>query len=150
MKKQYQLAKALMIAAQAHEGQFDRGGHPYLMHPIAVMHILHTNDEELKAIAILHDAVEDSDLEIHDLRAEGFSERVVIAVDLLTKKEGQTYEEYQAGIFSNRDAMLVKKADLTHNSDINRLKGVRQKDLDRIKKYHEFYLDIVERLAQDS
>lgn len=150
MKKQYQLARALTIAAQAHEGQFDRGGNPYILHPLAVMHLLHTSDEELKAIAILHDAVEDSDLTIEDLEDGNFSHRVIKAVDLLTKKDGQTYEEYQEGIFSNRDAMLVKKADLTHNSDINRLKGVRQKDLDRIKKYHEFYLDIVERLAQDS
>jgi (p)ppGpp synthase/HD superfamily hydrolase len=146
MKRQYILSRAIMLATQAHEGQFDRGGVPYILHPLAVMHLTHSQDEEIKAIAVLHDAVEDSDLTIKDLIDEGFTNRIVRGVYALTKREGQTYEQYKLEVFSNRDAMIVKKADLTHNSDINRLKGVRQKDLDRIKQYHEFYLEIVKRL----
>lgn len=59
---------------------------------------------------------------------------------------GQTYEEYKEAVFSNKDAMLVKMADLRHNSDIRRLKGVTQKDIERMAKYNQFYLEIKARL----
>ena len=67
----------------------------------------------------------------------------------LTKVPGETYEEYKYRVFENVDAMYVKRCDLMHNSDIRRLKGVRQKDLDRIAKYHMFYAEIEQRLQKE-
>jgi len=149
MTKQSTLSQAIKIATDGHYGQFDRGGKPYILHPMAVMHILGSDDEELNAIAIMHDLVEDCpEWTIERLLLLGFSDRIIEAVDILSKFEGQTYEEYKNEVFSNEDAMRVKLADLTHNSDINRLKGVRQKDLDRMKRYHEFYLEIKEKLHE--
>lgn len=146
MRKGEMLDKALLIATNAHHGQFDKGGAPYILHPIKVMHYLKSSDEELMCMALLHDVVEDTDITFVDLAAAGISERVISALRCLTKQRGQTLGEYKEAIFSNRDAMLVKMADLRHNSDIRRLKGVTEKDLARMEKYHRFYLEIQARL----
>ena len=58
------------------------------------------------------------------------------------QKKSRTIEQYKAGIFANEDAMRVKLCDLRHNSDIRRLKGVTQKDLDRLAEYAVFYKEI--------
>lgn len=148
MRKGEMLDKALLIATNAHHGQFDKGGAPYILHPIKVMHYLKSDDEELQCMALLHDVVEDTDTTFVDLAAAGISERVIAALRCLTKQRGQTLGEYKEVIFSNRDAMLVKMADLRHNSDIRRLKGVTEKDLARMEKYHRFYLEIQARLEK--
>lgn len=141
------LGDAIVIATNAHAGQFDKGGNPYVLHVLAVMHKLRSDDLELKSIAVLHDTVEDTDVTYEDLRTAGMSERVIEGVRALTKQRGQTYEEYKAGVFANVDAMKVKSADLTHNSDIRRLKGVSEKDVARIAKYMLFYSELQARLA---
>ena len=146
MKKGEMLDKALLLATNSHHGQFDKGGAPYILHPIKVMHYLKTDDEELQCMALLHDVVEDCDVTFVDLEAIGMSKRVIDAVRCLTKQRGQTLAEYKEVIFSSKDAMRVKMADLRHNSDIRRLKGVTEKDLERMKKYHQFYLEILVRL----
>ena len=74
------------------------------------------------------------------------SERVIEGIRALTKIPGQTYDEYKQVVFSNRDAMVVKMADLRHNTDIRRLKGITEKDLARMAKYQMFYLELKERL----
>lgn len=140
------LSKAIHLATNAHHGQFDKGGNPYILHVLAVMNLLENPDEELQTIALLHDVIEDTSTTFQDLRDGGFSERVVEAVGLLTKMPGQTYEEYKAGVFSNPDAMRVKAADLTHNSDIRRLKGISERDIQRMARYHQFFLEIQSRL----
>lgn len=147
MKKGELLGKVLVLATNAHAGQFDRGGNPYILHPLKVMHYLKTTDEELQCIALLHDVVEDTDTSWHDLEDIGCTERVINAVKALTKLPGQTYEEYQEVVFNNVDAMRVKMCDLRHNTDIRRLKGVTQKDIDRITKYNRFYLELQAKLA---
>lgn len=147
MRKGEMLDKALLIATNAHHGQFDKGGNPYILHPLKVMHYLKTNDEELQCMALLHDVVEDTDVTYVDLQAAGISDRVIAALKCLTKQRGQTLGEYKEAVFSNRDAMLVKMADLRHNSDIRRLKGVTDKDLERMAKYQRFYLEIQARLC---
>lgn len=147
MKKGELLGKVLVLATNAHAGQFDRGGNPYILHPLKVMHYLKTADEELQCIALLHDVVEDTKTSWHDLEDTGCTERVINAVKALTKLPGQTYEEYQEVVFANEDAMRVKMCDLRHNTDIRRLKGVTQKDIDRIAKYNRFYLELQARLA---
>ena len=146
MKKGELLGKVLVLATNAHAGQFDRGGNPYILHPMKVMHYLKTTDEELQCIALLHDVVEDTDTSWKDLEAIGCTERVLNAVRALTKLPGQTYDEYKKVVFANEDAMRVKLCDLRHNTDIRRLKGVTQKDVDRITKYNQFFLEIQFRL----
>lgn len=140
------LSKAIHLATNAHHGQFDKGGNPYILHVLTVMNLLENPDEELQTIALLHDVIEDTATTFEDLRTQGFSERVITAVALLTKMPGQTYDEYKEGVFSNTDAMRVKAADLTHNSDIRRLKGISERDIQRMARYHQFFLEIQSRL----
>ncbi len=139
------LGKAIAWAAQCFEHTKDKGGFPYILHCIRVMNNLHTNDEELKVIAILHDVVEDifgEDPEKGlDLIKDYYTPRIYKALDLLThRKETMSYDEYIKNIASNEDARKVKLADLKDNTDITRLKGLRKKDFDRMEKYHRAYV----------
>ena len=134
MKRGEMLDKMLLIVTNAHHGQFDKGGSPYILHPLKVMHYLKTDDEELMCMALGHDVIEDTKTTYAELREAGISERVISAIKCLTKQPGQPLEEYKDVIFSNTDAMRVKMADLRHNSDIRRLKGVTEKDLARMAK----------------
>lgn len=146
MKKGEMLDRMLVLATNAHHGQFDKGGRPYILHPLRVMSFLKTEDEELQCIALGHDVIEDTKTTYVDLREAGMSERVIEGIRALTKVPGETYEEYKARVFANRDAMEVKMCDLRHNSDIRRLKGVTEKDIARLVRYHAFYLEIRARL----
>lgn len=147
MKKGEMLNKMLVLATNAHAGQYDKGGNPYVLHCLAVMSLLPADaDEERQCIAIGHDVIEDTDTTYQDLRDAGMSERVIDGIRALTKQPGQTYEEYQESVFANVDAMHVKQKDLQHNTDIRRLKGVTQKDIDRVARYHDFFLKIQVRL----
>lgn len=148
MKKGEMLAKMIHIATNAHDGQFDKGGVPYILHPLKVMHYLKTDDEELQCIALGHDVIEDTDVTYADLRDAGISERVIAGIAALTKLPGETLAEYKTRVFSNTDAMRVKLCDLRHNTDIRRLKGVRQKDIDRMAKYNLFYLEILAKMDE--
>jgi (p)ppGpp synthase/HD superfamily hydrolase len=148
MKRGEMLGKMLLIATNAHAGQYDRGGAPYILHPLKVMHYLKTDDEELQCIALGHDVIEDTDVTYKDLREAGISNRVIDGIDALTKRPGETYEEYKDRVFANRDAMKVKLCDLRHNTDIRRLKGVREKDLERMAKYQRFYIEIQAKLQE--
>ena len=147
MKKGELLGKVLVLATNAHAGQFDRGGKPYILHPLKVMHYLKSDDEELMCVALLHDVVEDTKTTWADLKEIGCTDRVLDAVSALTKMPGQSYDDYKEEVFSNEDAMRVKMADLRHNTDIRRLKGVTQKDLERLAKYNQFYLELQAKLA---
>ena len=141
-----QLSNMLVIATQRHDGQFDKGGKPYILHPLKVMHYLRTEDEELMCIALGHDIVEDTFKVVNEglgyLRSRGFSPRVVAGIAAMTKREGQTFDEYKAQVKANPDAILVKMADLRHNSDIRRLKGIGPKDVERVARYHQFYMEL--------
>lgn len=143
-----QLANMLIIATQRHDGQFDKGGKLYILHPLKVMHYLQTDDEELQCIALGHDLIKDTFDSPLDggyfLHSRGFSFRVIDGILALTRLDSETYEDYKFRVKSNRDAIQVKMADLRHNSDIRRLKGVSQKDIERIERYHKFYLELKE------
>lgn len=141
-----QLSNMLFYCVTFHTNQFDKGGNPYSFHPIAVMHMLNTDDEELQCIALGHDLIEDTIVSEESLRQEGFSERIIEGIIALTKQPGQTYEEYKQAVFANEDAMRVKLCDLRHNSDITRLKGVSEKDIARTGRYMKFYSEIKEKL----
>lgn len=147
MKKGELLNKMLVLATNAHAGQFDKGGMPYILHPLKVMHYLRSDDEELQCIALGHDIVEDCGVTYADLKEQGFTDRIVEGIKALTKVPGETYDEYKGKVFANEDAMRVKMADLRHNTDIRRLKGVTEKDIKRMAKYHVFYLEIRAKLG---
>ncbi len=147
MKRGEMLDKMLVIATNAHHGQFDKGGRPYILHPLRVMSFLKTDDEELQCIALGHDVIEDTAVTYKDLRDAGISERVIEGIRILTKVPGETYDEYKQRVFTSRDAMMVKLCDLRHNTDIRRLKGVSEKDIARMAKYHQFYMEIRAKLV---
>ena len=138
------LGKAIALAAQAFENVKDKGGQPYILHCLRVMDNLHTEDEELKIIAVLHDWVEDMFKNDPErglaLLREHYSERVVKALDLLTHRKEVSYDDYIKAISFNADATKVKLADLKDNSDITRLKGLTKKDFDRMEKYHRSFI----------
>lgn len=133
------LAKAIAIAAEAHENQLDKGGNAYILHPRRIMMRLRTDDTELMTIAILHDVVEDSDWTIEDLRNQGFSERVLAALTLMTHDKDEDYVSYIKRIATNVDCIKVKKEDLRDNMDPSRLKGLSRKDFDRMEKYQKAF-----------
>lgn len=148
MKNGQMLAKMLVIATTAHAEQFDKGGNPYILHPLKVMHYLKTNDEELQCIALGHDVIEDTSVTYRDLIDAGMSPRVIEGIRALTKVPGQTHDEYKSSVFANMDAMKVKMCDLRHNTDIRRLKGISEKDIDRMVKYQKFYIEIQTKLSE--
>jgi len=136
------LNKALRIAAMVHEGQQDRYGAPYILHPLRVMARVATDDE--KMAAILHDVVEDSEWTLDDLRKEGFSAVVLKAVDALTRRDGEDYMNYIERLKPNPIARLVKLADLEDNMDLRRLPTVAAKDIERLARYHQVWLKLKE------
>ena len=149
MKKGEMLSIAIQIAVEAHAGQFDRAGKPYILHPLYILYKLRDEDEETQCIGVLHDSVEDNrKITYAYLRERGMSERVIEGVRCITKVPGETEEEYLDKVLSNVDTMKAKKEDLNHNSKLSRLKGVTEKDLDRNKKYQKMYFVINSRLNE--
>ncbi len=132
----------LVLTVNAHSGQFDKGGKPYILHPLRIMHRLRTQDEELQCIALGHDVIEDCDITYDQLREAGMTERVIDGIRCMTKIPGESYSEYKAKVMSNRDSMQVKKEDLRDNSDIRRLTGITQRDIERMQRYHSFWVQI--------
>ena len=131
--KQPMLELALSIATKAHRGQFDKAGIDYIEHPIFVAS--QVDSEEEKAVALLHDVIEDSSVTAEELLNAGLPETVVTAVQILSKKKGQDYQTYLKTVKSNPLARVVKLADLKHNSDLLRLETITDKDLERLEKY---------------
>ncbi len=127
--------KALLIAYNAHMGQYDRSGLPYIFHPYHLAEMM--EDEYSVCAALLHDTVEDTDMTIEDIRKEGFPEEIVHALELLTHKDGVDYFDYVRAIRSDPLAVRVKLADLSHNSDLTRLDNVSERDRERVKKYEQ-------------
>ena len=127
---------AILLAIKAHEGQKDKSGLPYVLHPIHVAEQM--DDEDSTIAALLHDVVEDTDYTIEDLREEGFGEPVLEALCLLTHDESVPYFDYVRRLKSNPIARKVKLADLAHNSDVSRLpRELTEKDLERLEKYRQ-------------
>lgn len=139
----HNLNKMLVLVTIEFDGIFDKGGMPYVLHCLKVMHYLKSDDDELQQIALGHDLIEDrKHITYAFLREQGFSERVIEGIKAVTKVPGETNDEYMAKIKANPDAIRVKLADLRHNSDIRRLKGVTEKDIRRVEKYHKMFLEL--------
>ena len=131
------LERAIAIAAEAHADQKDRGGAPYILHPIRLM--IQMDSEDAMITAVLHDVVEDSVWTLDDLRKEGFSNEVLNAVDSLTHrdKEGEDYWDYIQRAKSDPIAIKVKLADLEDNLNPDRLNEVTEKDEKRFDRYRK-------------
>jgi (p)ppGpp synthase/HD superfamily hydrolase len=127
------LEKAIQIAVEAHRGQRDRYGLPYILHSLRVMGRLHDVPEQI--VAILHDVVEDTDWTFGELRSEGFPEPILEALDNVTKREGEDYEDFVKRSATNALARRVKLADLEDNMDLRRLPQVSEDDCQRLQKY---------------
>lgn len=138
--KKNMLDHAISMASVAFVGKRDKGGNPYILHCLAVMNMVGTEDEELASIAVLHDIIEDTDMTKEKLLGYGFSIRVAQTVQVLTHDPETSYDDYIKAIALNDDAKKVKMADLRHNTDIMRMKGLRKKDFDRLEKYHRAYM----------
>ena len=124
--------KAMNIVYNAHHGQVDKAGTPYIFHPIHLAEQMETEEECI--VALLHDVVEDTDITFEQLDKE-FSSTVIEALKLLTHDETIEYMDYVRKIKSNPIARTVKLADLWHNYDITRMKKITKKDLKRREKY---------------
>lgn len=128
------LERAIEIAVKAHAGQVDKGGQPYILHPLRVMMAVATIEE--KIVAVLHDVVEDSDIEFEDLSTEGFNDEIIEALKSVTKSaDDADYFAFIERAKLNTLGAAVKIADLKDNLDISRLQELDEKDLERINKY---------------
>ena len=127
------LERAIAIASQAHAGQVDKAGQPYILHPLRIMLAVEGSQE--RVAAVLHDVVEDTRVTLEDLRAEGFSSEVLEAVDALTKRDGETRLVAAARAKANRIARTVKIADVSDNMNLKRIASPTQKDFDRLNEY---------------
>ena len=115
--------RAMKLILKAHEGQFDKGGYPYVYHPI---HLAERMEEESTCLlALLHDVVEDCPgYNLQKVIAEvGLTEAEGKSLGLLTHDEEVPYVDYVLALAPDKNARKVKIADLTHNLDLTRLDG---------------------------
>lgn len=128
------IEKALRRALIAYGGKVDKGGSPYILHPLRLMARL--DDTVGQCVALLHDVIEDSDTTAEDLLAEGFPDAVVTAVVVLTKHKRESYEAFIDRIRVHPLARKIKLLDIEDNLNLLRLNAVSEKDLERVAKYH--------------
>ena len=132
------LQRAIEIATEAHQGQFDKAGRDYIGHPLRVMEMGKTKEE--KIVGVLHDVIEDTDWTFEKLAEEGFSDEVIAALRCVTKiSENENYDDFIDRVKKNPLAVAVKINDLTDNMDIRRLPYLSDKDVKRLKKYLKAY-----------
>ncbi|MFT8352438.1 HD domain-containing protein [Clostridium saccharoperbutylacetonicum] len=129
------LEKAIALAANAHEGQVDKAGEPYILHPLRLM--LSRKNESERICAVLHDVIEDTDITLDNLRNQGFSEEVITALDALSRRENESYDDFISRILYNKLACYIKLADLKDNMDLSRIEVPTERDYQRTKKYRK-------------
>lgn len=129
------LEKAIRIALDAHAGQLDKQGDPYILHPLNVMQRVNSTTERI--VAVLHDVVEDTTVSLDELRAAGFGADIVDAVDALSRRQGESYAAFIERIKPNPIARAVKIADIEHNMDIRRLPALTEDSLERLQRYRQ-------------
>ena len=128
------LERAIAIAAEAHAGQIDKGGTPYILHPLRVM--LAVSSTEARIAAVLHDLCEDCPgWTLDRLRAEGFADAILAALDAVTKREGESYDDFVRRAAADPVGRAVKLADMADNCDLSRIADPTARDFERIEKY---------------
>ena len=129
------LDKAILIATKAHQNQVDKAGKPYILHPIRVMMKMENETEQI--VAVLHDVLEDCpDYDEEFFKKEGFPPKAVEALSVLNRNNYPDYQAYICNVARNPIARVVKIADLEDNINVLRLNIIKEKDFERIKKYH--------------
>jgi (p)ppGpp synthase/HD superfamily hydrolase len=133
-QKRGTIEDAIDLAVKSHRGQTDKYHLPYIVHVFGVAARCRTIEE--KIVAFLHDVVEDGHATFDNLRRLGFSERIISAVDCLTRRKGETYEAFVDRLAPNPLARTVKLADLEDNMDVRRSdRAMKDKDAERMEKY---------------
>ena len=132
---------AIALAVQAHRGQLDKEGAPYILHPLRVMARMETDLGRM--IGVLHDVVEDTDCTLDDLRAAGYPPVVIEAVDALSRRPGELYDDYIERVKPNHLARRIKLADLEDNMDLRRLPAVEEQDLKRLQRYRQAWGELI-------
>ena len=127
--------RAILFAFDAHRGQYDKSGLPYITHPLHVAESMESEDECV--VALLHDVLEDTDITIEDLTRIGITDRQIAALKLLCHDDSVPYLEYVQSIRVDPIARKVKLADLHHNSDLTRLNVITTQDIERVEKYKQ-------------
>ena len=128
------IERAIQIAVTAHSGAKDKAGNPYVLHPLNVMQRVRGHGEEAMIAAVLHDVVEDTEWTLEKLKCEGFADEIVSAVDALTRRTKETYEDFIARAMGHPLGRIVKIADLEENMDIRRLQhDLTEKDAERLR-----------------
>jgi len=134
------LETAILLAAQAHQGQVDKAGKPYILHPLRMMLALQSEHEMMAAV--LHDVVEDTPHTLDDLQQLGFPAPVLAAVECLTRRADETYEMFIERLRPNSLARAVKLADLEDNMDVRRLASIDESDWRRLRRYREAWASL--------
>jgi (p)ppGpp synthase/HD superfamily hydrolase len=138
------LERAIAIAAEAHAGQVDKAGAPYVLHPLRMMLRVSSTDERI--VAVLHDVVEDCPGWTFDrFRGEGFSDYIIQALQSVTKRDEEDYEAFVRRAATNPIGRRVKLADLHDNSDLSRIAMLSERDFRRVEKYRRA-IDLISRL----
>jgi len=127
------LEQAISIASLAHAGQLDKGGEPYILHPLRVM--MKLKDEKQRIVAVLHDVIEDTGVTDMNLIIQGLEIDLINVILTLTRNKNESYDEYIDRISKDEFAIQVKLADLEDNMDMSRLKNPTGKDYERVVKY---------------
>jgi len=134
---------AILWATEVHRGQVDKSGNPYILHPIRVM--MRMTSPEARIVAILHDTIEDSDHTLDDLRALGYDEPIIAAVDAISRREDESYEEFIQRLKPNPLARRVKLGDLLDNMDLRRANPVvAEKDAERLARYQRAWIELTQ------
>ncbi len=141
------LARAVAIAAIAHQDQYDKAHAPYILHPIRLMMRGQTIEEQI--VGILHDVVEDSDWTLDQIAAEGFPPEIITALDCLTRRPEETYDQFLDRVLTNSLATHVKRYDLEDNMTLTRLENWSEKDLQRLQRYHKAHRQIMKQIHKE-
>jgi (p)ppGpp synthase/HD superfamily hydrolase len=128
--------KAMLFAYRAHEHQLDKGGMPYILHPLAVAEMM-GDDEDAVIVALLHDVIEDTSVRAQDLLCAGFDDKVVQSVVSISRRPGEAYSGYLDRVKKDELATKVKLGDLRHNSDLGRLSNVDKEAISLHKRYQK-------------
>ena len=129
------LEKAIALAATQHAGQLDKGGQPYILHPLRLM--LQFSNPTLQIIAVLHDILEDTSTTAEDLEALGFSAEIIQAIQALTKQIGESRLKTVKRTVLNPLATQVKYVDVLDNMNLTRINNPTARDFARLEEYKE-------------
>lgn len=138
---QHQLMAAIRIATNAHDGQFDKIGMPYILHPMAVADTFEPDELSERIVSVLHDVLEDTSMTVRDLSRAGITPRLCAAVESITKRKGEPLARYYARVKCDSISLRVKYRDIKHNLSYRRQKYLPLADRIRLKEKYRIALE---------